>query len=42
MVVNSTFTNISVISWQSVLSVRKPGYPEKITNLPLSLTSVIT
>jgi len=31
---DSTFNNISVISWQSVLLVEeKPEYPEKTTNL---------
>jgi hypothetical protein len=34
MVFNATFNNISVISWQSVLLVRKPEYPEKTTDLP--------
>ena len=33
MVLNATFNNISVISWQSVLWVGKPEYPEKTTNL---------
>ena len=28
MVFNATFSNISVLSW------RKPGYPEKTTDLP--------
>ena len=34
MVFNATFNNISVISWQSVLLVRKPEYLEKATDLP--------
>ena len=34
MVFNATFNNISVISWRSVLLVRKPEYPEKTTDLP--------
>jgi hypothetical protein len=33
MVFNSTFNNIAVISWQSVLLWRKPEYPEKTTDL---------
>jgi hypothetical protein len=35
MVVNATFNNISVISWQSVLLVEETGvwYPEKMTDL---------
>ena len=33
MVFNATFNNISVISWWSVLFVRKPEYPEKTTDL---------
>ena len=34
MVLNTTFNNISAISWQSVLLVdwRKPEYPEKTTD----------
>jgi hypothetical protein len=32
MVFNTTFNNISVISWQSVLW-RKPEHPEKTTDL---------
>jgi hypothetical protein len=32
MVFNATFNNISVISWWSVLSRRKPEYPEKTTD----------
>ena len=32
--VNTTFNNISVISWQSVLLVEETGYPEKTTDLP--------
>ena len=31
---NATFSNISIISWQSVLLLRKPGYQEKTTDLP--------
>jgi hypothetical protein len=34
MVFNATFNNISVISWQLVLLVEEPGYPEKTTDLP--------
>ena len=34
MVFNATFINISVISWRSVYWWKKPGYPEKITDLP--------
>jgi len=30
---NATFNNISAISWQSVLVVGKPEYPEKTTDL---------
>jgi hypothetical protein len=33
MVVNATFTNISVILWQSVLLVEETGLPEKTTDL---------
>ena len=33
-VFNATFNTISVISWRSVLLVRKQVYPEKTTNLP--------
>jgi hypothetical protein len=35
MMLNATFNNISVISWQSVIFVglRKPEYPEKTTDL---------
>jgi hypothetical protein len=33
MVFNSTFNNISVISWRSVLLVKKPEYLEKTTDL---------
>jgi hypothetical protein len=33
-VLNATFSNISVISWRSVLLGRKPQYPEKTTDLP--------
>jgi hypothetical protein len=33
MVFNATFNNISVISWRSVLLVRKTEYPEKTTVL---------
>jgi cytochrome b561 len=31
---NTTVNNISVISWQSVLLVEDPQYPEKTTDLP--------
>ena len=33
MVFNTTFNNISVISWQSVLLVEEKEYPEKTTDL---------
>ena len=33
MVFNTTFNNISVISWRLVFFWRKPGYPEKTTDL---------
>jgi len=33
MVFNATFKNISVVSWRSVLLVKKPEYPEKTTHL---------
>jgi hypothetical protein len=33
MVLNATFTNISVISWLSVLLVEETGVPEKTTEL---------
>jgi hypothetical protein len=32
-VFNATFSNISVISWQSVLFVEEMEYPEKATDL---------
>ena len=31
---NATLNNISVISWRSVLLVKKPEYLEKTTDLP--------
>jgi hypothetical protein len=34
MMFNTTFNNISAISWQSVLLVEDPQYPEKTTDLP--------
>jgi hypothetical protein len=34
MVLNTTFNNITVISWWSVLLVEETGGPEKTTNLP--------
>ena len=34
MVFNATFTNISVISWLSVLLVEETGVPEKTIDLP--------
>ena len=34
MVFNTTFSNISVISWRSIFLVEKPEYPEKTTHLP--------
>ena len=34
MVVNATFSNISVISWLSVLLVEEIEYPKKYTDLP--------
>jgi hypothetical protein len=33
VVFNTTFNNISVISWQSVLLVEETGVPEKTTDL---------
>jgi hypothetical protein len=33
MVFNATFSNISVISWRSVLLVEETGVPEKTTDL---------
>jgi hypothetical protein len=33
MVFNATFNNISVISWGLVLLLKKPKYPEKITDM---------
>ena len=33
MVLNTTFNNISVISWRSVLLVEETVYPEKTTDL---------
>jgi hypothetical protein len=35
MVFYTTFNNISVISWQSVLFVEETEYPEKTTDLSL-------
>jgi len=32
-VFNATFNNVSVISWQIVLLLKKPEYPEKTTDL---------
>jgi len=41
MVFNTTFNNISVISWWLVLLVEETGeYPEKTTDLPQSLTAL--
>ena len=34
IVLNTTFNNISVISWWSVLLVEETGVPEKTTDLP--------
>jgi hypothetical protein len=34
MVFNATFNNISVIFWQSVLSMEETEYPEKTTDMP--------
>jgi len=34
MVINTTFNNMSVISWRSVLLWRKLEDPEKTTDLP--------
>ena len=44
MVFNNTVNNISAISWRSLLLVKesKAKYPEKTTNLPKSLTNLIT
>jgi len=33
MVFNTTFNNISVISWRSVMLVEETGVPEKTTDL---------
>ena len=33
MVFNTTFNDISVVSWQSALLMEKAEYPEKTTNL---------
>ena len=33
MVLKATFNNISIISWQSVVLVEKPEYPEKTIDL---------
>jgi len=33
MVFNTTFNNISVLSWRSVLLVEETGIPEKTTDL---------
>ena len=33
MVFNTTFNNISVISWRSILLVEEPEYPVKTTDL---------
>ena len=33
MVFNTTFNNISVVSWRSVLSVEETGVPDKTTDL---------
>jgi hypothetical protein len=33
MVLNTTFNNISIISWQSVLLVEETGVPKKNTDL---------
>jgi len=43
MVLNVTFNNISVISWWSVLLVKKPEYPEKTTDISIckSLTNLM-
>jgi hypothetical protein len=34
LVFNTTFNNISVILWQSVLLVEETGVPQKSTDLP--------
>jgi hypothetical protein len=34
MVFNATFSNISVVSWRSVLLVEEARVPEKTTDLP--------
>ena len=34
MVINATFNDISVISWQSVLLLEETGVPGKTTDLP--------
>jgi hypothetical protein len=41
MVFNTTFNNISAISWQSVLLVEETGVPEKTTDLSIKLTAMI-
>jgi len=41
MVFNTTFNNISAISWQSVILVEETGVPEK-TTCRKSLTNFIT
>jgi hypothetical protein len=40
MVLNDSFTNISVISWRSVLLVKETEYPEKTTDL-LQVTDIL-
>ena len=42
MVFNTTFNNISVISWWTVLCQRKPEDPEKTTTCHNSLTKTLS
>jgi hypothetical protein len=42
MVVDATFNNISVISWQYVLLVKETEYPEKISDLPQVTNNVVS
>jgi hypothetical protein len=39
VVFNTTFNNISVISWQSVLLMEETGVPGENTDLPQVLTN---
>jgi hypothetical protein len=42
MVFNATFNNISVIFWQSVLSMEETEYPEKTTDMPQVTVRFVT